>query len=81
MDQPENPVDRAEGPVLPNAPQGFVLRVALRFRDNLGDNLQKLMIFRDFSKMLVKFRVPGDILGMIYKFPVVQPESPVVQTT
>ena len=22
VDQPENPVDRAEGPVLPNAPQG-----------------------------------------------------------
>ena len=25
VEQPENPVDRAEGPVLPNAPQGFFL--------------------------------------------------------
>ena len=32
VDQPENPVDRAGGPVLPNARRGFCFGIALRYR-------------------------------------------------
>ena len=31
VDQPENPVDRAEGPVLPNAPQGYIFSGSVMF--------------------------------------------------